>query len=126
MLLFIETSKKGMERLPKEYSMPPHGKLTAAIQGKIEDALEIAGVNEEEFSLTFESVVVSRVSFGGEQLHVVLSSTHGDEYDYQVLLWFHSVQEEGRLSCDAVSEMVRSDLDELKHDESMLRDIIRS
>jgi len=59
-------------------------------------------------------------------LHVVLSSTHGDEYEYPVLTWVHKLQEWGRLSRDDVSEMVRSDLGKLKLDESMLRDIIRS
>ncbi|MCK4484655.1 MAG: hypothetical protein KAU89_07505, partial [Candidatus Thorarchaeota archaeon] len=59
-----------------------------------------------------------------EQLHVVLSSTHGDEYEYPVLSWFHNIAEEGRLSRDDVSEIVRSDLGELKLDESMLREII--
>ncbi|MHA1484422.1 MAG: hypothetical protein ACTSPR_03780, partial [Candidatus Thorarchaeota archaeon] len=54
------------------------------------------------------------------------SSTHGDEYEYPVLSWFHKMQEWGRLSRDEVSEMVRSDLGELKLDESMLRDVIRS
>jgi len=69
---------------------------------------------------------VSRASFGGEQLHVVLSSTHGDEYEYPVLPWFHKIQEGGCLSRNDVSEMVESDLDELRLDEVMLRDIIRS
>jgi len=36
------------------------------------------------------------------------------------------MQDKGRLSHDDASEMVRSDLDELRLDESMLRDIIRS
>jgi hypothetical protein len=35
-------------------------------------------VNEAGAAMTFESVTVSRTSFGGEQLHVVLSSTPGD------------------------------------------------
>jgi hypothetical protein len=121
-----EFMRKGMERLLKRYSMTPDRKLTAAIRGKIEDALEGAGVSEEGADLTFERVIVSRASFGGEQLHVVLSSTHGDEYEYPVLTWFHKMQEWGRLSRDDISEMVRSDLSELKLDESMLRDIIRS
>jgi len=73
---------------------------------------------------TFERVIVGRASFGGEQLHVVLSSTPGDEYEYPVLTWVHKIQEWGRLSCDEVSEMVRSDLGELELDESMLRDTI--
>ena len=115
-----------MERLLKRYSMTPDRKLTAAIRGKIEDALEGAGVSEEGAALTFERVTVSRASFGGEQLHVVLSSTHGDEYEYPVLTWVHKIQERGRLSRDDVSEMVESDLNELKIDESMLKDIIRS
>jgi len=76
--------------------------------------------------MTFERVIVSRASFGGEQLRVILSSTHGDEYEYPVLPWFHKILEEGRLSRDDVSEMVRSNLDELRLDESMLRDIIIS
>jgi len=71
-------------------------------------------------------MIVSRTSFGGEQLHVILGSTHGAEYEYPVLLWFHNMQDKGRLSHDDASEMVRSDLDELRLDESMLRDIIRS
>lgn len=121
-----EFMRKGMERLLKRYSMTPDRKLTAAIRGKIEDALEGARVSEERADLTFERVTVSRASFGGEQLHVVLNSTHGDEYEYPVLSWIHKMQEWGRLSRDEVSEMVRSDLGELKLDESMLRDIIRS
>ena len=115
-----------MERLLKRYSMTPDRKLTAAIRGKIEDALEGARVSEERADLTFERVTVSRASFGGEQLHVVLNSTHGDEYEYPVLSWIYKMQEWGRLSRDEVSEMVRSDLGELKLDESILRDIIRS
>ncbi len=115
-----------MERLLKRYSMTPDRMLTAAIRGKIEDALEGARVSEERADLTFERVIGSRASFGGEQLHVVLSSTHGDEYEYPVLSWIHKMQEWGRLSRDEVSEMVRSDLGELKLDESMLRDVIRS
>jgi hypothetical protein len=83
-------------------------------------------VSEEGASLSFVSVIVSRTSFGGEQLHVVLSSTHRDEYEYPILPGVHKIQEWGRLSRDDVSEMVRSDLDELKLDESMLRDIITS
>ena len=59
-------------------------------------------------------------------MHVILGSTHGDEHEYPVLPWFHKIQEEGRLSRDDVSEMVRSDLDELRLDESMLKAIIRS
>ena len=121
-----EFMRKGMERLLKRYSMTPDRKLTAAIRGKIEDALEGARVSEERADLTFERVIVSRASFGGEQLHVVLNSTHGDEYEYPVLTWVHKLQEWGRLSRDDVSEMVRSDLGKLKLDESMLRDIIRS
>jgi hypothetical protein len=121
-----EFLRKGMERLLKQYSMTPDRKLTAAIRGKIEDALEVAGVSEERAALTFESVIVRMASFGGEQLHIVLSSTHGDEYEYPVLPWFQNIQEEGRLSRDNISEMVRSDLDELKLDESMLRVIITS
>ncbi|TET13712.1 MAG: hypothetical protein E3J82_02675 [Candidatus Thorarchaeota archaeon] len=100
--------------------------MTAAIRGKIEDALEGAGVSEEGAVLTFERVAVRMASFGGEQLHVVLSSTHGDEYEYPVLTWVHEIQEWERLSRDEVSEMVRSDLGELELDESMLRDIIKS
>jgi len=50
MLLFMETLKKGMERLLKEYSMTPDRKLATAIRGEIEDALEIAGVSEEGVS----------------------------------------------------------------------------
>ncbi len=115
-----------MERLLKRYSMTPDRKLTAAIRGKIEDALEGARVSEERADLTFERVTVSRASFGGEKLHVVLSSTHGNEYEYPVLTWVHKIQEWGRLSRDEISEMVRSDLNELKLDESMLKDIIRS
>jgi hypothetical protein len=76
--------------------------------------------------MTFERVIVSRASFGGGQLHVVLSSTHGDEYEYPVLPWFHKIQEEGRLSRDDVSQKVWSDLSELKLDESMPREIITS
>jgi len=121
-----EFLRKGMERLLKQYSMIPDRKLTAAIRGKIEDALEVAGVSEERAALTFERVIARMASFGGEQLHVVLSSTHGDEYEYPVLPWFQNIQEEGRLSHDDVSDMVRSDLGELKLDESMLKDIIRS
>jgi len=121
-----EFMRKGMERLLKRYSMTPDRKLTAAIRGKIEDAVEGARVSEERADLTFERAIVSRASFGGEKLHVVLSSTHGDEYKYPVLSWFHKMQEWGCLSRDEVSEMVRSDLGELKLDGSMLRDIIRS
>jgi hypothetical protein len=119
-----EFLNEGMEKLLREYDMTPDRKLTAAIQGKIKDALEGAGVSEERADLAFERVTVSRASFGGEQLHVVLSSTHGDEYEYPVLTWVHEVQEWGRLSGDEVSEMVRSDLGELKLDESMLKHII--
>jgi hypothetical protein len=121
-----EFLKKGMKRLLKQYSMIPDRKLTAAIRGKIEEALEVAGVSEERAALTFERVTARRASFGGEQLRVVLSSTHGDEYEYPVLPWLHNIQEEGRLSRHDVSEIVRSDLDELRLDESMLKDIIRS
>ena len=121
-----EFMRKGMERLLKRYSMTPDRKLTAAIRGKIEDALDGAGVSEERADLTFERVTVSRASFGGEQLHVVLSSAHGNEYEYPVLTWIYKIQEWGRLSRDDVSEMVRSDLGELKLDESMLRDVIRN
>ncbi len=120
-----EFLNEGMEKLLRKYDMTPDRKLTAAIQGKIEDALEGAGVSEERADLTFERVTVSRASFGGEQLHVVLSPTHGDEYEYPVLTWVHEVQEWGRLSGDEVSEMVRSDLGELKLDESMLKHIIK-
>jgi len=55
---------------------------------------------------------------------VQYTTLHGDEYEYPVLTWVHKIQEWGRLSCDEVSEMVRSDLGELELDESMLRDII--
>ena len=120
-----EFMRKGMERLLKRYSMTPDRKLTAAIRGKIEDALEGARVSEERADLTFERVIVSRASFGGEQLRVVLSSTHGNEYEYPVLTWVHKMQEWGRLSRNDISEMVRSDLSELKLDESMLKDIIK-
>jgi len=120
-----EFLRKGMERLLKRYSMTPDRKLTASIRGKIEDALEVAGVSEERAALAFESVIVSRASFGGEQLHVVLSSAHGDEYEYPVLPWFQNIMEEGRLSRDDISEIVRSDLGELKLDESMLKHIVK-
>ena len=119
-----EFLNEGMEKLLREYDMTPDRKLTAAIQGKIKDSLEGAGVSEERAALTFERVTVSRASFGGEQLHVVLSSTRGDEYEYPVLTWVHIIREWGRLNRDEVSEMVRSDLGELKLDESMLKHII--
>ena len=56
----------------------------------------------------------------------MLMALHGDECECPVLLWFQNIKEEGRLSRDGVSEMVRSDLDELELDESILKDIVRS
>lgn len=54
----------------------------------------------------------------------MLMAPHGDKYEYPVQPWFQNIKEEGRLRCDDASEIVRSDLDELKLDKSMLRDII--